>query len=110
MSAVVTMSGSIASAVGSSFLAPVIIKYSTMKTIFDCGWRDLSLFGAIRTLKLPSTEKTLGVVDVMKNVEWKPEALIRWTASWIVEHRPVATMILSGNGRWGCSAFGVLDP
>lgn len=111
VSAVVTMSGSIASAVGSSFLAPVIIKYSTMKTILIVAGA-IYLFGAIRTLKLPSTEKTLGVVDVMKNVEWKPEALsIRWTASWIVEHRPVATMILSGAMVVGLfEAFNTLIP
>ncbi|MBX3070662.1 MAG: MFS transporter [Thermomicrobiales bacterium] len=96
VSATVTMAGSIASAIGSSFMAPLLIKYSGMKTILIVAG-FVYLIGALRTLKLPASEKTMAMTDALRSVEWKPQALsLRWTAGWIVDHRPVATMILSG--------------
>lgn len=111
VSATVTMAGSIASAIGSSFLAPVLIKYSSMKVIlFVAG--IIYLFGAVRTLRLPATERTRKVTEVVRSVEWKPKALsLKWTANWVVEHSSVATMILAGAIVVGLfEAFNTLMP
>ncbi|MGD9712511.1 MAG: MFS transporter, partial [Thermomicrobiales bacterium] len=111
VSATVTMAGSIASAVGSSFLAPVMIKYTGMRAILLVAG-IVYLIGAVRTLKLPATERTLKVTDAVRSVEWKPQALsLRWTAAWIVAHSAVATMILSGAIVVGLfEAFNTLMP
>ncbi len=111
VSATVTMAGSIASAIGSSLIAPVMIKHSSMKAIlFVAG--IVYLIGAIRTLHLPATEKTMKVTEAVRSVEWKPQALsLRWTANWIVQHSAVATMILSGAIVVGLfEAFNTLMP
>ncbi len=111
VSATVTMAGSIASAIGSSVFAPLLIKYSSMRVILIIAG-FIYLIGAMRTLRLPAREKTMGFTQMVRTVEWKPQALsLRWTANWIVEHRAVATMILSGAIVVGLfEAFNTLIP
>ena len=94
-SALVSVVGSVASGIGSAFIAPILIKVSGIDlVIYVAG--ALYLIGAIRALKLPSEERgsTLGSLRAMN---WKPQALsLGHTARMIVKYRPVATMILVG--------------
>jgi len=96
VSASITVVGSIASAVGSTFLAPMLIKYTSIKTVmFVAG--AIYLIGAVRTLRLPAAEAAMKVTDAIRSVEWKPRALsLKWNANWIVSNRGVATIILAG--------------
>jgi MFS family permease len=96
VSASISVIGSIASAVGSTFLAPVLIKYTSIKTVLAVAG-VIYLIGAVRTLKLPATEAAMKVSDAIRAVDWKPKALsLKWNAEWIVSQRGVATMILAG--------------
>jgi MFS family permease len=55
------------------------------------------LLGAIRSFRLPDEEQAGTMSQALKKVEWKPTALsMRATAQWILDHRAVATMILTG--------------
>ncbi len=93
---VVTVIGSIASAVGSAVVAPVLIKHTGINTVLAVG-AVIYLVGASRTLKLPQFEQSIGVRDAVRSVDWKPTALsFKWQANWIINHRSIATMILAG--------------
>jgi MFS family permease len=96
VSASISVIGSIASAIGSTFLAPVLIKYTSIKAVLAVAGM-IYLVGAVRTLKLPATEAAMKVGDAVRSVDWKPQALsLKWNAEWIVSQRGVATVILSG--------------
>jgi MFS family permease len=95
-SAFVGVVGSIASAFGSAFLAPILIKQGGINAVlFVSGL--IYLLGAIRSFRLPDEEQAGTLSQALKKVEWKPKALsMRATAQWILDHRAVATMILTG--------------
>jgi MFS family permease len=96
VSASVTIVGSFASVIGSAFIAPVLIKYTSIEVILGVGG-TIYLLGAIRTWKLPRLEKTQPLFQALRSTEWRPVALSQGThARWIVRRRAVATMILAG--------------
>jgi MFS family permease len=96
VSASITVIGSIASAVGSTFMAPLLIKHTSIKTVmFVAGL--IYVVGALRTLKLPAAEQAMKLTAAVRSVEWKPKSLsLKWNAEWIVSQRSVATIILAG--------------
>jgi MFS family permease len=95
-SALVGLVGSIASAIGSSFLAPWLIKVSGINAVLGVAG-FFYLLGAIRAYKLPDEEAASSTRDAIKAVDWKPKALsLRANARWIIDHRAVGTMILTG--------------
>lgn len=96
VSASISVIGSIASAIGSSFLAPILIKYTSINTVLVVGG-VIYIIGALRTYKLPKVESTMQIRDAFQSVDWKPKALsLRWNAEWIMAHRGVGTILLSG--------------
>jgi MFS family permease len=95
-SALVGVVGSIASAMGSAFLAPILVKWGGINLVLGVSG-VIYLIGAIRAYRLPEKEQMGPASEAFKSVEWKPKALsMRATARWILNQRAVATIILMG--------------
>ena len=95
-SALVSLIGSVASAIGSGFIAPILMKRSSIDVVLAVAG-VLYFIGAVRAFKLPNAEKAMSVDTAVQSVDWKPQALsIRFNAKWVYEHRPVASMMLIG--------------
>jgi MFS family permease len=96
--ALVNVLGSIGSAIGSSFIAPLLIKYYSINAVLLVGGL-LYLIGAIRIYKLPKKEEeeSKSLRGSISSMNWKPRALsLKYNADWIMAHRPVASMLLVG--------------
>ena len=96
--ALVNVLGSIGSAIGSSFVAPLFIKVFGINAILITAG-ILFLIGSIRIYKLPRKEKeeSKSLRESISKVNWKPRALsLKYNADWIMAHRPVASMLLVG--------------
>jgi len=94
--ALVNVLGSIGSAIGSSFLAPILIKVSGIDAVLYVTGA-LFLVGALRIRRLPAAEEdgAKNLSQTIRSLEWKPRALsLRFNAEWIVAHRPIASMVL----------------
>jgi predicted MFS family arabinose efflux permease len=97
-SALVNIVGSLGSAIGSAFIAPVLIKTSGITAILIAGG-VLYLLSAIRIYRLPAQEKRgrKEQTKSLREVDWRPRALsLRYNAEWIMANRPVASMMLVG--------------
>lgn len=97
-SVLINLSGSIGSAIGSAFVAPVLIKSSGIEAILIAAG-VLYSFSAIRIFRLPTIEKRARKEQTrsLRDVDWRPHALsLRYNAKWIMANRPVASMILAG--------------
>jgi MFS family permease len=96
--ALVNVVGSVGSAIGSSFLAPILIKVSGIDVVLYVTG-VLFLVGALRIRKLPEAE-AVGATTLSANIRsmnWKPKALsLRYNAEWITAHRAVSSMLLVG--------------
>ena len=96
--ALINIVGSIGSSVGSTLVAPVLIKQSGIDAVLIAGG-ILYLLSAIRIYQLPTAE-ALGKQEVSKNLrelEWKPRALsLRYNANWILANQTLASMLLVG--------------
>lgn len=96
VSASVSVAGSIASAIGSSFLAPLLIKTTGIRVLLFVA-AGLFLLGAVRVLKLPEKEQSVKFGTALRSIDWRPTALsLKETARWLVEQRAVAAVILVG--------------
>jgi MFS family permease len=94
--ALVNVMGSMGSAIGSSLLAPILIKVSGINAVLYVTGA-LFLLGALRIRKLPEAEAdgAKSLSENIKSLEWKPRALsLRFNAEWIVAHQLVASMVL----------------
>jgi MFS family permease len=68
--ALISVLGSIGSAIGASFLAPLLIKTTNLNTLlYVVG--AIYLVGAIRALKLPSETKQSSPREALRQVDWK---------------------------------------
>ena len=96
--ALVNVLGSIGSAIGSSLIAPLLIKYTGINAVLITA-AILFLIGAIRIYKLPKKEAEEGrsLRGSISGVNWKPRALsLRYNAEWIMSHVAVGSMLLAG--------------
>lgn len=96
--ALVNLVGSLGSAIGSAFIAPVLIKTSGIEAILLVAG-VLYLLSAIRIYKLPASEKRgrKEHTKSLRDVDWRPRALsLEYNARWIMANRPVASMLLVG--------------
>ena len=94
--ALVSVVGSIGSAIGSAFIAPLLIKTTGIETVLYVGG-TLFVFGAIRVLALPQKSGEPSMRSAMTGVDWRSSALsLRATAQWIVEERQVGLVLLVG--------------
>ncbi len=96
--ALVNVLGSVGSAIGSSFLAPILIKTSGIHAVlYVTGF--LFLVAGIRIRKLPAAEAAGGMTlrENIRSMDWKPKALsLSYNARWITAHSAVSSMILAG--------------
>lgn len=94
--AAINIVGSIGSSIGSTLIAPVLIKQTGIDMILVVAG-VLYLLSAVRIYRLPSAE-ALGKHELTRNLrelDWKPRALsLRYNANWIMAHRSVASMLL----------------
>ena len=95
-SALVNITGGIASAIGSSFLAPILIKTTDIEVVIYVAG-VLYLLGAVRAWRLPAIEQATSFTTAVHQVEWKPEALsIRRCGEWLVRNRSIGSIVLVG--------------
>jgi MFS family permease len=96
-SALVSLVGSIGSAIGSAFLAPVLIKFSGINAVLLVTG-VFYLLGAIRIRALPvERARSESLWVSLREAGLLPKALsLEYNARWIMEHKPVASMMLVG--------------
>jgi predicted MFS family arabinose efflux permease len=97
-SALVNIVGSLGSAFGSAFIAPVLIKTAGIEEVLIVAGL-LYLLSAIRIYKLPASERRgrKEQTKSLREVDWRPRALsLKYNADWIMANRPVASMLLVG--------------
>jgi MFS family permease len=97
VSALITVGSGLASAIGSSLLAPLLIKTGGIRWVmFGAG--IIMLLGAIRALKLPDEEGKTGLWKAFDDVEWRATfPSLPDTAEWLFQHKGAGSMILSGS-------------
>ena len=88
--------GPLISVIGSSILAPVLIKIGGIDLVFyTCS--VIFVLGAFRAGKLPDETGKLTLLEARRTIRWKPEGLSpRSMASWIRGNRGVSSIILLG--------------
>lgn len=96
VASLVSMGGSAASALGSSALAPLLIKITSIDILLYIAG-VIYLLGAIRAFRLPREPVERSAVRAILEVDWRPEALsLSGTSKWIVRQRHIASMVLVG--------------
>lgn len=92
----VSVAGSIASAIGSSFVAPAVIKFASIDLLFVIA-ACVMLFGAYRTVKLPKLEAGRTLRQAASEVDWIPRTLsVKYIGTWIMNNPGVSTIVLLG--------------
>jgi MFS family permease len=94
--ALISVLGSIGSAIGASFLAPLLIKTTNLHTLlYVVG--AIFLVGAIRALKLPGENGQTSVREALHQVDWKSASFSPTRAFDVIhQHESVFSMILLG--------------
>ena len=96
VAAVVSVAGGIGAAVGSAFLAPILINVSTMRTIIYVTGAVL-VIAALRSLKLPQEDDATRLTQAVRRVDWQGSIpSLQRTAEWLSANRKVGAMILVG--------------
>jgi Na+/melibiose symporter-like transporter len=97
-SALINIVGSVGSAVGSAFVAPLLINTSGIEAVLVVAG-VLFLLSAVRIYRLPASERR-GRKETSKrlrDLNWRPRALsLTYNAEWIMANRPIASMMLVG--------------
>lgn len=97
VAAIVTVANGIGAALGSAFLAPILINVSTMRVLIYVAGVVL-LLGAVRALKLPPEENTASLRQASREIAWRETVpTLRRTADWLLANRKVGAMILVGS-------------
>jgi MFS family permease len=94
--ALISVIGSTASAIGSSILAPILIKVGGIDLVFyTCSL--VFVLGAFRASRLPDETGKLTWLEARRAIRWKPEGLSpRSIATWIRGNQGVSSIILLG--------------
>ncbi len=97
VAAVITVASGIGSAIGTGFLAPILINVTSLRNLIYVAGIVL-IFGAVRTLKLPKEEDTTSLPEAVREVDWRASVpTLRRTAEWLNVNRKVGSMILVGS-------------
>jgi MFS family permease len=97
VAATVTVANGIGAAMGSAFLAPILINVATMRVLIYVAGVVL-LFGAVRALKLPPEENAASLRQATRGVSWRETVpTLHRTADWLLANRKVGAMILVGS-------------
>jgi MFS family permease len=96
VSSFLALSSSIGTAIGSTVVAPLAVKFSGIELAMYIAGVVFAL-AAVRALKMPGDEKAKPPREALRQVDWKHKSLdVRATARWIVGQRAIASMILAG--------------
>jgi MFS family permease len=96
VAAMLSLFGSLGTAVGQAFVAPVLIKVSGIELVMYVSGLILGA-GAIWVYMSPSDEKSTGKSfrQVVTSIDWKPNVFdFRGILDWIASNRVVATIVL----------------
>jgi MFS family permease len=97
VAATITVAGGIGAAIGTAFLAPILINIASLRTLIYVAGIVL-LFGAVRTLKLPKEDDATSLPKAVSAVDWRASVpTLRRTAQWLNGNRKVGAMILVGS-------------
>ncbi len=96
LAAILTLAGGIGAALGSAFLAPVLISVSTMTAlVYVCG--AVLALSAVRVWQLPADEAATPITQAIRAIDWRASLPSpRHTAAWMLEHQRFSAMILVG--------------
>jgi MFS family permease len=96
VAAVISVAGGVGAAIGSAFLAPVLINVTSLRNLIYVAGVVLAL-GALRTLKLPEEQQSTSLVRAARRVDWKASVpTLQRTAEWLSANRKVGAMLLVG--------------
>ncbi|MDQ2654014.1 MAG: MFS transporter [Chloroflexota bacterium] len=94
--AILSVASGIGAAVGSAFVAPVLINVATMTAVIYASGVALAL-SAVRVWQLPAAASTPPLMQALRGVKWHTAVPSpRRTAAWVLENRRFAAMILVG--------------
>lgn len=97
VAAAITVASGIGSAMGTAFLAPILINVTSVRVLIYVAGIVL-IFGAVRTLKLPREEQSASLLTAAREVDWRGSVpTLRRTAEWLNVNRKVGAMILVGS-------------
>jgi MFS family permease len=97
VAATITVAGGIGAAIGTAFLAPILINIASLRTLIYVAGIVL-LVGAVRTLKLPKEDDGTSLPEAVSAVDWRASVpTLRRTAQWLNGNRKVGAMILVGS-------------
>jgi MFS family permease len=97
VAAVISVANGIGAALGTAFLAPVLITIADIQTVMYVAGVILAL-GALRALKLPREEESRRLTEAVRGVEWRATIpSLQRTAEWLLANRKVGGMILVGS-------------
>lgn len=95
VSAILSLTGSIFSAIGSAVLAPILINVSGIDLVLYAAG-IIFVIGSLLALGIPR-EDYAPSMELIRAINWKPQGLsLRSTATWLTDNPALGTMILSG--------------
>lgn len=92
VNALLSVAGGLGSGLGSGLLAPALIRYASIQWLMYAAGA-MFLLASVRTVALPAERRGPKTTKATNRVWFIG---LKTTSLWIVNHRPVATMILSG--------------
>ena len=96
VAAIIAVAGGIGAAMGSAFLAPILINVGTVRALIYVAGVVLAL-GAVRALRLPQEETSTSLLQAVRQVDWRAAIpSFPRTAEWLLGNRKVGAMILVG--------------
>lgn len=96
VAAVIALASGIGAALGSAFLAPILIYVSDLRTIIYVSGAIL-LVGALRGLRLPGEEQSASLLTAARQIDWRSTVpTVQRTATWLAGNRRVGALILVG--------------
>jgi MFS family permease len=97
VAAVISVAGGIGAALGSAFLAPILINLTSLRVIIYVAGVILVL-GAGRALRLPPEEGSTPLTMAVKTIDWQATVpTLQRTAQWLLANRKVGAMLLVGS-------------
>ena len=97
VAAIISVAGGIGTAIGSAFLAPLLIRsFGIRGVMYTAG--VILLFGATRGLKLPDEAGKAKFRAALRQVEWRESVpSLEKTAHWLGDNRAVGSILLVGS-------------
>jgi MFS family permease len=97
VAAIISLASGIGSALGTTFLAPLLINISTLEWLAYISGIVLA-FGAVRALRVPSEASATPLRQAARTIDWKGTIpTLQRTADWLLTNRKVGAMILVGS-------------